>query len=88
MVATPGSGDWYLHPTQLSIDNGDRIRGVDPRGWIRNRGSDSDEHRLVRLKRHSTITAEEGVFTCHVVGDSNTPVSVGIYYPSESVSDM
>ena len=23
------------------------------------------------------------MFTCHVVGDSNTPVSVGIYYPSE-----
>ena len=42
-------------------------------------------HRLVRLKRHSIITAREGVFTCHIVGDSNTPISVGIYYPSESL---
>ena len=80
-----GNGDWYLHPTQLSTAEGDRIESTDPRGWARNRGSDSDEHRLVRLKRHSTITAEEGVFTCHIVGDSNTPVSVDIYYLSESV---
>ena len=77
-----GNGDWYLHPTQLSTEEDDRIQSSDPRGWRRNRGTDL-YHRLVRLKRHSTITAEEGVFTCHVVGESNTPVSVGIYYPSE-----
>ena len=82
------NANWYLHPTQLSIDDGDRIQSTDPRGWSRNRGHNANEHRLVRLKRHSTITAEEGVFTCNVVGDSNAPVSVGIYYPSESVSDM
>ena len=81
----PGNGDWYLHPTQLSTAEDDRIQSYDSRGWARNRGMNSDVHRLVRLKRHSTITAEEGVFTCHIVGDSNTPVSVFIYYPSESV---
>ena len=86
--AAPRSGDWYLHPTQLSIDDGDRIQSTDPRGWSRNRGSGLNSHRLVRLKRHSTITAEEGVFSCHVLGDNNTPISVGIYYPSESVSDV
>ena len=84
-----GNANWYLHPTQLSTAEGDRIQSFDPRGWSRNRGIRSfiNRHRLVRLKRHSTITAEEGVFTCNVVGDSNTPISVGIYYPSESVSD-
>ena len=83
------NANWYLHPTheQLSTAVGDRIQSTDPRGWSRNRGTNSNipGHRLVRLKRHSTITAEEGVFTCHIVGDSNTPVSVGIYYPSESL---
>ena len=85
MAPNGGNGDWYLHPTQLSTAEGDRIQSSDPQGWSRNRGTDSAGHRLVRLKRHSTITAEEGVFTCHIVGDSNTPVSVGIYYPSESL---
>ena len=78
-----GNANWYLHPTQLSTAVGDRIQSYDPRGWSRNRGSNSNGHRLERLKRHSNITAEEGVFTCHVVGDINTPISVGIYYPSK-----
>ena len=83
-----GNGDWYLHPTQLSIAEDDRIQSyMHPRGWARNRGLNSNGHRLVRLRRRS-ITAEEGVFTCHVVEASNTPISVGIYYPSESVSDI
>ena len=87
MATAPGNANWYLHPTQLSTAEGDRILDTDPRGWTRNRGirSISNGHRLVRLKRHSTITAEEGVFTCHIVGDSNTPITVGIYYPSESL---
>ena len=79
----PGNGDWYLNHTQQSTAVDDRIQNTDDRGWSRNRGNDSNNHRLVRLKKHSTITAEEGVLTCHVVGDSNTPISVGIYYPSE-----
>ena len=84
METAAGNANWYLHPTQQSTTEGDRIQSNDPR-WARNRGVNTDQHRLVRLKRLSTITAEEGVFTCHVVGDSNTPVSVGIYYPSESL---
>ena len=72
-------GNWYLHPTEMStddgdpnnpIDSGDRIvsgvnGGPDPRGWRRNRATDSEGHLLVRLSRASD-TAEEGVFTCHI----------------------
>ena len=79
-------GDWYLHPIQMSTDEADRIknpRDIDPdRGWIRNRVSDSEGHRVVRLKRASD-TAEEGVFTCNITGDLNNPRYLGIYYPSE-----
>ena len=79
-----GVGDWYLHPTRLSIDPGDRIVSPPPdRGWSRNRALDPDSHRLVRLRR-SSDTAEEGVLTCNIPGDNNTPASVVIYYPSES----
>ena len=86
------SGNWYLHHTQLTTDDSDRIEGTDPRGWLRNRAtvtiSGSETHRLVRLRRDDSIAsggrALEGVFTCHIPGDTNTPVSVGIYYPSES----
>ena len=83
-----GNGDWYLHPTQLSTAEDDRIQSNDNRGWSRNRGTDSNNHRLVRLKRHSTITPKEGVFTCHTFGDGNTPITVGIYYPSELKSSV
>ena len=78
-------GNWYLHPTEMSTDSDDRIviSGYpDPRGWGRNRDLDSG-HRLVRLWRGSD-TAVEGVFTCHIPGDDNTPRSVGVYYPSTS----
>ena len=50
------------------------------RGWARNGGDDSG-HQLVRLRRVSP-TAEEGVFTCDIPGDDNTPRTLGIYYPS------
>ena len=82
--AISSGGDWYLHPTEMSTDDDDRIGsgGVPDRGWRRNRATGSEGHRLVRLKRDST-TAEEGVFTCHIPGDFGTPVSVGIYYPCE-----
>ena len=80
-------GDWYLHPTDNSTASDDRIKnpvyGVVDRGWNRNRATDSEGLRLVRLKRISAI-AEEGVFTCDIPGDFGTPVSVGIYHPSES----
>ena len=74
-------GDWYLHPTQISTDEDNRI--VSPptdRGWKRNRGRDSEGHLLVRLRRIPITTAVEGVFTCDIPGDINTPRSVGIYY--------
>ena len=84
----PGGGNWYLHPTEMSTDDGDRIANPPPdRGWRRNRAVDSQGHRLVRLRKASA-TAEEGVFTCDIPGDFGTPVSVGIYYPSESYMYM
>ena len=84
--AISSGGDWYLHPTEMSTDD-DRIvsgdnGGPDPRGWSRNRATDSEGHQLVRLRR-ATATAEEGVFTCHIPEDFGTPASVGIYYPCE-----
>ena len=88
--ATP-AGDWFLHPTEMSTDSGDpndnsdtgdRILIPDPRGWTRNRDLDSS-HRLVGLRRRGSPTAEEGVFTCTIAGDINTPGYLGIYYPSE-----
>ena len=87
-IPISSSGYWYLHPTEMSTDDGDRIvsgvnGGPDPRGWRRNRATDSEGHLLVRLRR-ATDTAVEGVFTCHIPGDFGSPVSVGIYYPSES----
>ena len=80
--AISSDGNWYLHPTEMSTDDGDRIVSPPPdRGWHRNRDTDSEGHRLVRLRRPSA-TAEEGVFTCHIPEDFGTPASVGIYYPS------
>ena len=78
-------GDWYLHPTQISTDEADRIAPNDSgsyQGWRKRRESDSEGHRVVRLKRVSD-TAEEGVFTCSINGDPNSPKYLGIYYPSE-----
>ena len=57
-----GIGDWYLHPTQQSIENEDKSNGKTNRGWYRNRAL-SGNKQLVRLMRVSA-TAEEGVFTC------------------------
>ena len=53
------------------------------RGWVRLRGTDDDNLRLVRLRRDSD-TAEEGVFTCDIPGDYN-PGYLGVYYPSQSL---
>ena len=96
-ILSDGS-NWYLHPTQQTTGDSDRIEserdntGTDPRGWIRSRAAirmgNTGHYRLVRLRRDDRAAsgdrALEGVFTCHIPGDSNTPVSVGIYYPSES----
>ena len=80
--ATLGISDWILHPTQLSTNSSIRIVGSNDRGWTRNRDLDSDGHQLVRLRRVSN-RALEGVFTCNIAGDINTPRFVGIYYSSE-----
>ena len=83
-IFTSNGGNWFLLPTEISTDDSDRINPVNgnpDRGWLRNRDRDSG-HRLMRLRRASA-TAEEGVFTCHIPGDINTPRSVGVYYPSE-----
>ena len=81
-------GNWFLHPTEMSTDDVDRIVNTATsdtaadRGWKRNRDIDSG-HRLVRLRR-TFDTAEEGVFTCHIPGDNNTPRYLYITYPGES----
>ena len=85
-------GNWFLHPTQQTMDESDRIESTDSRGWSRDRATTTigitGFGRLVRLRRDDSVAsggrALEGVFTCDIPGDSNTPVSVGIYYPSES----
>ena len=86
---TSTAGNWFLNPTEMSTDEDDRIVNSNSdsvsRGWSRNRALDSS-HRLVRLMRVSA-TAEEGVFTCDIPGDIDTPRALGIYYPSESLCD-
>ena len=81
-MPTSVTGNWYLHQSQLTADDDYRIESSDIRGWNRNRASDSEGHQLVRLKR-ATATVVEGVFTCHIPGDDNTPRALGVYYPSE-----
>ena len=78
-----GTSDWYLHPTQLSISESDVISSTGTEGWETNRAT-SHDGRVARLMRVSD-SAKEGVFTCHIPGCNNSPVSVGIYYPSESI---
>ena len=87
-------GNWFLHPThqttQHTTDGSVRIESIDSRGWYRDRAIviSFGFRRLVRLRRDDSVAsggrALEGVFTCDIPGDTNTPVSVGIYYPSES----
>ena len=79
-------GNWFLNPTEMSTDEDDRIvTSNGDRGWIRSTALDSG-CQLLRLMRVSA-TAEEGVFTCDIPGDNNTPRALGIYYPSESLCD-
>ena len=77
-----GTGDWYLHPSQLTADDDYRLQSNDVSGWSRNKGPDSEGHQPVRLRRVSS-TAEEGVFTCDIPGNGDTPGGRGIYYPCE-----
>ena len=75
-------GDWYVHPTNQTIMDTDKIMYPWDQGWWTTRSSVNMRVKLRRWQRQSAV---EGVFTCHIPGDLNTPmVSVGIYYPSES----
>ena len=91
-LALSTGGNWYLHPTQQTSDVSDKIQSIDSRGWLRNRDLITDGRRLVRLRRYDSVAsggrALEGVFTCDIAGDTNTPVHVGIYYPSECVNSL
>ena len=73
-------GIWYLHPTAKTNLFNFAIN-YSHRGWYENR-----DYHAVRLWRDSGTIAEEGVFTCDIIGDRNTPVSVGIYYNSKSMT--
>ena len=75
-----GNGDWYLHPTEESTEEKDRIKDTS-QGWYSTKAVDTNQQ--VRLRRVVNHTAQEGVFTCYIREDSDTPISVGIYYPSE-----
>ena len=84
-------GNWYLHPTKMSTNETGRIvSGAilgDDRGWHRNRIKyTAASYQLVRLWRDLANTAKEGIFTCTFRLDRSTAVSVGIYYPSKSLS--
>ena len=73
-------GSWYLHPTAKTNIFNFSIN-YSHRGWYENK-----DYNAVRLWRDSGTIAEEGVFTCNIIGDRNTPVSVGIYYNSKSMT--
>ena len=76
------TSDWYFRPSQPSTSESDRISSTGAEGWETNRAT-SDDSRVVKLMRVSD-SAKEGVFTCHIPGCNN--VSVGVYYPSESLT--
>ena len=77
-----GNGQWYLHPTELTTEEQDRIKDTS-QGWFSTRAITSHNNQQVRLRRAVSSSAQEGVFTCYIPEDSDTPVSVGIYYPSK-----
>ena len=84
---TDSTSEWYYDPTSPTTDPAVRIQTIDSRGWLRNRGETSDEFRLIRLRRDISETdSVEGVFTCDIAVDTGPPISVGIYYASESHS--
>ena len=81
-----GAGDWYLDPELLV--SGERINGINDRGWARNRNRINVAgvtYHVVRLKRVSE-TAVEGKFTCHIPNDSNNNKNLLILYPSECLT--
>ena len=86
MFSTTDS-NWYYNTDSLSTAEEDRIDLIDrERGWS-NSPAFENGLRLQRLlsTRFRGVDGNplEGVFTCEIVGDSDSPISVGIYYPSE-----
>lgn len=79
---TTSTSDWYYNPSSPSLDPNHRIIiEVIQYGWIRNRVVDNG---IVRLLRDSRVSnPAEGVFTCEVAEDLDSPISLGIYYASE-----
>ena len=78
----PTGYEYYLHPSMQTIDWNFIIVSTDTRGYRRNR---DPPNRIVRLRRDSANTSwTEGVLTCRILGISDPPISVGVYYSSES----
>ena len=67
--------DWYLHPTNPTIEDGILIDCCDETGWENERSNGAV------ILRRSSETPLEGVFSCAKFEGSL--VYVGIYYPSE-----
>ena len=79
------ASEWYHDSTSPTTDIAVRIQSADDRGWLRNRGTTTDGFQLIRLRRDISETdSVEGVFTCDIDMDNDGPISVGIYYASES----
>ena len=86
-VFSTTDSNWYYNTDSLSTAEEDRIDLIDrERGWS-NSPAFENGLRLQRLlsTRFRGVDGNplEGVFTCEIVGDSDSPISVGIYYPSE-----
>lgn len=81
-----GTTNWYYNPTSFSLDRDDRIINLSEEnddGWFRTRDI---QNGVVRLFRNDNIASPvEGVFTCEVAGDPDSPISLGVYYASESI---
>ena len=86
IIMNLGNGDYYQHASMLTTSEGDRIHNPGPRGYRRNRDRNNG---IVRLRRDHDMTSwTEGVFTCLFQGTNDPPISVRVYYPSESISYM
>ena len=78
----PTTANYYLHPSMQTTDGNYVIQSTDPQGYRRNKDLANG---LMRLKRDSSTTNwTEGVLTCIFHGVSDPPISVGVYYSSES----
>ena len=75
-----GRSRWYYNAVEQSTAETD-ILEINDRdlGW-----SVTRDFGIIRLRIFTnTPNRVEGVFTCEIEGDSESPISVGIYYASE-----